>query len=426
MSFRKELCLICERPTADGAVLAVQLDKEKLQEWFLNVCENELAEEIEDDDLICYFCLWNAEFLWKFNGMTDETLVWWNLDLDDAARELRKHYFEGNIEQCWVPLEEVDLPEIEKEEIEKDEMEFESEMESTYCPEKKRCLYCDDVDTCRRLIEAGADVSTLTDRALRGEKDRRGLLPLHHALRAKNLEAARELLQHRRDKRKHRNLMHFSVTENNLQFAQITHKDDASLVREIGHFGESVMHIGAAFADERMCRWLLAEAHADVHALSQGNGASVLHCAAQNIRHGCELVKFFAVRGLDVNTRDKGDLTPLHHALKVENLHVAQQLLDLGADMKGQQNLLHFCNKSGKLLSAKFVHGKDGEQVKRKSGGKNALHLAAEFGQPEMSEWLIKDLGVNVLSLEENNKNTVLHYAARNKRHGSELVRYLN
>ncbi|CAB3388729.1 Hypothetical predicted protein [Cloeon dipterum] len=142
MSFRKELCLICERPTADGAVLAVQVDKEKLQEWFLNVCENELAEEIEDDDLICYFCLWHAEFLWKFNGMTDEALVWWNLDLDDAARELRKHYFEGNIEQCWVQLEEVDLPESEKEEIEKDEMELESEMESTYCPEKKRCLYC--------------------------------------------------------------------------------------------------------------------------------------------------------------------------------------------------------------------------------------------------------------------------------------------
>ncbi|CAB3388733.1 Hypothetical predicted protein [Cloeon dipterum] len=203
----------------------------------------------------------------------------------------------------------------------------------------------------------------------------------------------------------------------------MVHKDDASLFREIGHFGESVMHIGAAFADERMCRWLLAEAHADVHALSQGNEASVLHCAAQNKSHGCDLVKFFVVCGLDVNARDKGDLTPLHHALKVEILQVAQQLLDLGADMK---NLLHFCIKSGKLLSAKFVHGKDGEQVKRKSGGKNALHLAAEFGQPEMSEWLIKDLGVNVLSLEENNKNTVLHYAARNKRHGSELVRYLN
>ncbi|CAB3387366.1 Hypothetical predicted protein, partial [Cloeon dipterum] len=110
MSLQKELCLICERPTADGAILAVHVDKEKLQNWFLNVCEYELAEEIEDDDLICYFCLWHAEFQWKFDEMADEAFVWWNLDLDDAARELRKKYFEGKLEQCWVQLEKIEIP----------------------------------------------------------------------------------------------------------------------------------------------------------------------------------------------------------------------------------------------------------------------------------------------------------------------------
>ncbi|CAB3386230.1 Hypothetical predicted protein [Cloeon dipterum] len=110
MSLQKELCLICERPTADGAILAVHVDKEKLQNWFLNVCEYELAEEIKDDDLICYFCLWHAEFQWKFDEMADEALVWWNLDLDDAARELRKKYFEGKLEQCWVQMEKIEIP----------------------------------------------------------------------------------------------------------------------------------------------------------------------------------------------------------------------------------------------------------------------------------------------------------------------------
>ncbi|CAB3386029.1 Hypothetical predicted protein [Cloeon dipterum] len=76
MSLQKTLCLICEHPTADGAISAVHVDKEKLQEWFLNVCGHELAEEIEDEDKICYFCLWHAEFLWKFNQMADEVLVW--------------------------------------------------------------------------------------------------------------------------------------------------------------------------------------------------------------------------------------------------------------------------------------------------------------------------------------------------------------
>ncbi|CAB3389150.1 Hypothetical predicted protein, partial [Cloeon dipterum] len=110
MSIQKALCFICDRPTADGAVLAVHVDKENLQNWFLNVCEYELAEEIEDDDLICYFCLWHAEFQWKFDEMADENLVWWNLDLDDAARERRKTYFEGKLEQCWVQLEKIELP----------------------------------------------------------------------------------------------------------------------------------------------------------------------------------------------------------------------------------------------------------------------------------------------------------------------------
>ncbi|CAB3387859.1 Hypothetical predicted protein [Cloeon dipterum] len=113
MSLQKELCLICERPTADGAVLAVHVDKEKLDSWILNVCGHELAEEIEDQDLICYFCLWHAEFQRKFDEMADESLVWWPRNseyLDDAAKELRKNYFEGKLEQCWVQLKKIELP----------------------------------------------------------------------------------------------------------------------------------------------------------------------------------------------------------------------------------------------------------------------------------------------------------------------------
>ncbi|CAB3370738.1 Hypothetical predicted protein [Cloeon dipterum] len=69
MSLEKALCLICEQPTADGAVEAVHVDKEKLQTWFPNVCESEL-EEIEDDNLICYYCLWHAEN-WSFRQMCE-------------------------------------------------------------------------------------------------------------------------------------------------------------------------------------------------------------------------------------------------------------------------------------------------------------------------------------------------------------------
>ncbi|CAB3385102.1 Hypothetical predicted protein [Cloeon dipterum] len=75
---------------AEISVFAVHVDREKLQTWFLNVCGHEFAEEIEDHDLICYFCAWHAEFQWKIDKMEDDDLVWRNLDLDldDAAKEL--------------------------------------------------------------------------------------------------------------------------------------------------------------------------------------------------------------------------------------------------------------------------------------------------------------------------------------------------
>ncbi|CAB3386231.1 Hypothetical predicted protein, partial [Cloeon dipterum] len=155
MSLQKELCLICDCPTTDGAVLAVHVDKEKLQEWFLNVCENELADEIQDEDKICYFCIWHAEFQWKLDGMSDETMVWWNLDLDDAAKELRKHYFEGNVEQCWVQLEVIQLPDDDKDNIREDEKNF------------RKCLYCMQVFSSPSLLRI--HVTNLHKNAIRCE-----------------------------------------------------------------------------------------------------------------------------------------------------------------------------------------------------------------------------------------------------------------
>ncbi|CAB3386168.1 Hypothetical predicted protein [Cloeon dipterum] len=126
MPLVKPLCRVCERPTADGAVQAVQLDKEKLQTWFLNVCGHELAEEIQDEDLICNFCIWHAEFLAKY-VREFEALAWWPPDLnylDDVVNELRRNYLEGKAEQCWVQLEKIELPKSEKEENAESEVSF--------------------------------------------------------------------------------------------------------------------------------------------------------------------------------------------------------------------------------------------------------------------------------------------------------------
>ncbi|CAB3379960.1 Hypothetical predicted protein [Cloeon dipterum] len=119
MSHSKPLCRVCSCPTADGAVQAIQVDKEKLKRWRSDC----LVGEIKDTDLICYFCVWNAEKIHK-NKPIDNSKIWWpqDLSLDGAAKELRRNFIEGDVKQCRVELKK-----------------FHVKLE----PVLRQCIYCD-------------------------------------------------------------------------------------------------------------------------------------------------------------------------------------------------------------------------------------------------------------------------------------------
>ncbi|XP_065345454.1 transcription factor E4F1-like [Cloeon dipterum] len=116
---QKPLCRLCECPTSDGHVLASQVDRFKLRKWAMEVMnlteeDENLPEMVEEDALICYFCIWQAEF---GDESGDVAVAWWPkiLDLEENAKVLRENYSVGEVEQCWVQLEEIDLAEYEKE-----------------------------------------------------------------------------------------------------------------------------------------------------------------------------------------------------------------------------------------------------------------------------------------------------------------------
>ncbi|XP_065346542.1 oocyte zinc finger protein XlCOF6-like [Cloeon dipterum] len=116
---QKPLCRLCECPTSDGHVLASQVDRFKLRKWAMKAMnlteENEnLPEVVGEDALICYFCIWQAEF---GDESGDEAVAWWpkNLELEENAKVLRENYSVGEVEQCWVQLEEVELAKNTKE-----------------------------------------------------------------------------------------------------------------------------------------------------------------------------------------------------------------------------------------------------------------------------------------------------------------------
>ncbi|CAB3384139.1 Hypothetical predicted protein [Cloeon dipterum] len=91
------LCRICERSTSEGAIPAVLVDKEKLKAWFLRHCESELTEEINDADLICFFCIADAQFLTQHEDKDDSLRPKAPLGRDDACD--RKNVSEGMVGQ---------------------------------------------------------------------------------------------------------------------------------------------------------------------------------------------------------------------------------------------------------------------------------------------------------------------------------------
>jgi len=61
-----------------------------------------------------------------------------------------------------------------------------------------------------------------------------------------------------------------------------------------------------------------------------------LHFAAQN--GNVEEIKQIVAEGCDINRFDDIGYTPLHYAIKVENLEVAQLLINMGADVNAHDS----------------------------------------------------------------------------------------
>ncbi|XP_059481826.1 zinc finger protein 260-like [Neocloeon triangulifer] len=103
-----ELCRLCERPVADGGYLAAELDLQKLHEWCLIFLGTSLSENVRDDDMICYFCTWDAKFLLD-NGICDNTICWWPKDevLQKVPMMIYENYTDAKLKQCWVSLEKL-------------------------------------------------------------------------------------------------------------------------------------------------------------------------------------------------------------------------------------------------------------------------------------------------------------------------------
>ncbi|XP_059481559.1 PR domain zinc finger protein 5-like [Neocloeon triangulifer] len=105
-----KLCRLCERPAANGGFLVAELDKEKFAEWCLNVLGESLAAAVEDTDIVCYFCVWDASLLYEHEASSSKNnsdMCWWPENTRNADKDVNilfESYKAGYVQQCWVSL----------------------------------------------------------------------------------------------------------------------------------------------------------------------------------------------------------------------------------------------------------------------------------------------------------------------------------
>ncbi|CAB3368684.1 Hypothetical predicted protein [Cloeon dipterum] len=271
-----------------------------------------------------------------------------------------------------------------------------------------------DADQCRRLIDNGAasiDKDALHYAALNKKHgkelakllvnrglsvdgvDSEGDKPIHRAIRAGNLEVADTLLQMDNEAKEGEklNLLQMCVQENNLEWIQKVCEYDEDLILEEDRQGRSILHLAAVNCSRDTFQWL-TEAGADPYAVSGDTGATVLHEACRNLLHGRKLVVYLDALRVNIHATDRMGLTPLHYALREENLDAASELIDSGADLRVRyngSNLLLFCVRENKLSSARLVHQHDPNQIGGvDESGQNALQIAARFADVRMFQWL--------------------------------------
>ncbi|CAB3387464.1 Hypothetical predicted protein [Cloeon dipterum] len=271
-------------------------------------------------------------------------------------------------------------------------------------------------------------VEFLLSNDLRGidvrHKDVNGAEPIHYAIHVGNFEVAEELLKKRGADLE---LLHLCITSTKLDFAKTIHVFDNELINSLDSEGRSALHLAAEFSDLETCQWLIGEG-VKVDTFCVSSGDSVLHCAARNHTHGWEILLYlkpFILSELNINGRNNSDETPLHAALKIENIRAAEELQKLEADMKVEldgENLLEFCVAQNKLQSAKFIAKHDKGQIKDENGSRCTIHLAAEKTDKIFCKWLVNEEKVGLFKTDGKHRN-VLHYAILNETHGKKLIR---
>ncbi|XP_065336631.1 putative ankyrin repeat protein RF_0381 [Cloeon dipterum] len=195
---------------------------------------------------------------------------------------------------------------------------------------------------------------------------------------------------------------------------------------DIDHFmnklqegSSSALLLAARDKDLKSCLMALQTCGEDPEATTKSK-LTLLHFAAVNQEHGVEIFNHF--KKIVQMKEDIDGEWPIHYALRKGDFHFATLMHRSVTQAAGSENLVLFFVTKNSLDFAKFVCLREEKLIYAMDSIKRAFHYAARFAGREMCEWLCERfLDPNFLT---KNKESPLHFAAMNKKHGVELVKF--
>ena len=277
------------------------------------------------------------------------------------------------------------------------------------------------IDVVRLLLANGADVNA---------KDDKGNTPLHWAAMLGHQDVSELLLENKADVN-----IHEAAASGFLEKIKALIKDHPDLVSSKDQLGETPLHYAADHGYINVVR-LLLDNGADVNARSKDDevlslnglvkvgGLTPLHCAA--IEGHKEVVELLLANKADVNALSNDGTTPLQWALQKGHQDVAEllrhhsDLETVNALLKGNPDFLFSKDKDGEtplhsaamrgyIDVAELLLAKTNAVNVLDASGKTPLIIAAEYGEYEMVDFLVKN-GADK-SAKSNEGKTALDYA---------------
>ena len=170
--------------------------------------------------------------------------------------------------------------------------------------------------------------------------------------------------------------------------------------------GATAMHWAALFGNMEVIEALAGEG-AKLDVTVEASGMQPIHWAATQGR--TDVVKFLVARGVDVNSVDIKQTTPLVIAAQYDHSVLVFYLVKEGADISKlddcNDSALHWAAYKGNLHTAALLHYLGLPAAAADTYGSTPLHLAAARNAPHVIEYLIDESSSSIESLTKAKDN---------------------